>query len=87
MTPKPRVLCVDDEPAVLEGIVLHLRRWFEVLVTALKPGMVFCEDVRSRAGTLLVARGYTVSAGLLARLWNLPPGTVNEPIRVRIDAA
>lgn len=27
---KPRVLCVDDEPAVLEGLGLHLRRHYEV---------------------------------------------------------
>jgi response regulator RpfG family c-di-GMP phosphodiesterase len=30
-TRKPRVLCVDDEPMVLEGLVLHLRTRFEVL--------------------------------------------------------
>ena len=30
MTALPRVLCVDDEPAVLEGLMLHLRRKFEV---------------------------------------------------------
>lgn len=27
---RPRVLCVDDEPAVLEGLTLHLRRRYEV---------------------------------------------------------
>jgi len=27
---KPRVLCVDDEPRVVEGLVLHLRKDFEV---------------------------------------------------------
>jgi CheY-like chemotaxis protein len=27
---RPRVLCVDDEPAVLEGLSLHLRRRFDV---------------------------------------------------------
>jgi response regulator RpfG family c-di-GMP phosphodiesterase len=27
---RPRVLCVDDEPHVLEGLTLHLRRAFEV---------------------------------------------------------
>jgi CheY-like chemotaxis protein len=29
--PRPKILCVDDEPAVLEGLGLHLRRRFEVL--------------------------------------------------------
>src|SRR5919204_5183234 len=27
---KPRILCVDDEPAVLDGLSLHLRRRYEV---------------------------------------------------------
>src|SRR6185369_15599950 len=27
---KPRILCVDDEPALLEGITPHLRRRFDV---------------------------------------------------------
>ncbi len=31
MAPKPRVLCVDDEPHVLEGIALSVRRTYEVL--------------------------------------------------------
>ncbi|MBL8950910.1 MAG: response regulator [Myxococcaceae bacterium] len=30
MTESPRVLCVDDEPNVLEGLLLHLRRKFVV---------------------------------------------------------
>ena len=29
-TAQPRVLCVDDEPHVLDGLALHLRRRFEV---------------------------------------------------------
>lgn len=29
-TPKPRVLCVDDEPNVLEGLKLHLERRYDV---------------------------------------------------------
>lgn len=28
----PRVLCVDDEPRVLEGLALHLRRRFQLLL-------------------------------------------------------
>jgi response regulator RpfG family c-di-GMP phosphodiesterase len=32
MAPKPRILCVDDEPNVLEGLSLTLRRGHEVLV-------------------------------------------------------
>jgi hypothetical protein len=47
--------------------------------------MLLVEDVRSRAGTLLVARGLAVSAGLIERMKNLPPGTVKEPIRVVVE--
>ncbi|HZU83405.1 MAG TPA: HD domain-containing phosphohydrolase, partial [Polyangiaceae bacterium] len=32
MTGKPRVLCVDDEPNVLEGLTLSLRRNYQVVV-------------------------------------------------------
>lgn len=32
MTDRPRVLCVDDEPKVLEGLKLHLRRQYDVHV-------------------------------------------------------
>ncbi len=28
---KPRILCVDDEPQVLEGLLLHLRRRYDVV--------------------------------------------------------
>lgn len=34
MTDRPRVLCVDDEPKVLEGLKLHLRRQYEVQLAA-----------------------------------------------------
>jgi hypothetical protein len=57
----------------------------ELPVQALRPGMVLVDDVRSRTGTLLVARGLAVSAGLVERMKNLPPGTVKEPIRVVLE--
>lgn len=59
----------------------------ELPLLALRPGMVFAEDVRSRTSTLLVARGQTVTHGLLERMRNLPPGQVREPIRVLVDGA
>lgn len=34
MAPKPRVLCVDDEAQVLEGVGLSLRRGYEVLTAS-----------------------------------------------------
>ncbi|HVZ36834.1 MAG TPA: response regulator, partial [Polyangiaceae bacterium] len=33
-SPRPRVLCVDDEERVLEGLVLHLRKEYEVHVAS-----------------------------------------------------
>ena len=29
---KPRIMCVDDEPRVLEGLTLHLRSRYEVRI-------------------------------------------------------
>lgn len=55
----------------------------ELPIAGLKPGMVLMTDVWSRTGVLLVARGYTVSEGLIQRLGNLHPG-VREPIRVAL---
>jgi CheY-like chemotaxis protein len=59
MTPKslPRILCVDDEPRVLESLVLTLRREYEVhtatsggealrLLKDLKSVAVVCSDMR-----------------------------------------
>lgn len=40
----------------------------ELPIGEVRSGMVLAADVRNRAGLLLVARGHTVSAGLLARL-------------------
>jgi response regulator RpfG family c-di-GMP phosphodiesterase len=58
----------------------------ELTLAQMRPGMLLVEDVRNRAGVLLVARGYTVSQGLLMRLQNLAP-TIKEPIRVVVPTA
>jgi CheY-like chemotaxis protein len=57
-----------------------------IALAELRPGMVLAEDVRSRAGVLLVARGYTASSGMVAKLHNLGP-SVQEPITVVMAAA
>jgi hypothetical protein len=46
--------------------------------------MVFADDVRSRGGTLLVARGHTVTQGLIERMKNMP-GQVREPLRMIVE--
>lgn len=55
----------------------------ELHLAQMKPGMVLVEDVRNKAGVLLVARGYTVSPGLLIKLQNLAQN-IREPIKVAV---
>lgn len=44
--------------------------FLEVRLSELKLGMVFAEDVKSRSGALLIARGHEVTASLLERIQN-----------------
>ncbi|MBK9519136.1 MAG: response regulator [Anaeromyxobacter sp.] len=77
----PQLLAVlVEEVASREGAeVLELALW------QLKAGMVLAADVTSLAGVLLVARGFTVSQGLLMRLQGLTVG-VREPLRVVVGS-
>lgn len=56
-------------------------------VAALRVGMIIAEDVRFAHGTLLVGRGYEVTAGFVERAHNFRRGTVVEPIRVIVPSA
>jgi response regulator RpfG family c-di-GMP phosphodiesterase len=78
VTERPRVLCVDDEPALLEGIERHLRKRYEVitstsgqqaleLMTARGPFAVVVSDMRMPAMS---------GAVFLARARELAPDTV-----------
>lgn len=80
------------DPEVLEALAA-LRRGGtnraevrEVPVSGLKVGMTFAEDVTMSSGTLLVARGYEVTAGFLKRMQNFRPGVLREPLRVCVAA-
>lgn len=55
----------------------------ELRVEALRPGMVFVEDVRMMSGSLLVPRGFAVTPTFLERIRSYQPGVVREPLRVR----
>lgn len=55
----------------------------ELPLSMLKPGMIIVEDVKMTNGALLVARGFDITPGLIARLQNYKPGTVVEPVRVK----
>jgi CheY-like chemotaxis protein len=54
----------------------------ELPLSGLRTGMVCADDVKMLNGTLLVARGYEVTAGLLERIRNFRAGTVKEPLRM-----
>lgn len=51
-TPRVRVLCVDDEPNVLEGLVLHLRRRYDVETAT--SGAAGLDALRRRPDTAVV---------------------------------
>ncbi len=47
--------------------------------------MMLAGDVRSSAGALLIARGFTVTEQLIERLRNLGIGAVREPLMILAD--
>jgi response regulator RpfG family c-di-GMP phosphodiesterase len=57
----------------------------EIPLRAVRVGMVFAEDVRSKTGMLLVARGYEVSPSFVERARNHWEGTVREPLRILVE--
>lgn len=57
----------------------------ELSISALRAGMAFAEDVKLANGTLLVARGYQVTAGFLERVRNFGVHTIREPLRVVVN--
>ena len=54
----------------------------ELPVTALRPGMVLAEDIKTRTGSVFVARGYEVTERFVERTQNFGPGFILEPVRV-----
>lgn len=80
------------DPEVLVALVqLHERserhdEVRELPIAAVRVGMVFAEDVKMTAGTLLVARGYEVTPGFVERVANFRAGTVKEPVRVIVGS-
>ena len=51
------------------------------------PGKVIMQDVRTHMDTLLVARGFEVSASFLERLPNFGPDLMRESVKVLVRAA
>jgi hypothetical protein len=54
----------------------------ELPIGSVAVGMVIADDIHMTTGTLLVARGYEVTASFVARARQFRPGTVKEPVRV-----
>ena len=59
----------------------------ELPLSALKPGMVLAEDIKTTAGTLFVSRGYEVTDRFIERTKNFNKGFIVEPVRVIISAS
>ncbi len=68
--------------ALTVGVRTHSIEVAEVRLAGLEAGMRLIHDVRARDARLLIARGNVVTAELLERLRNFPPGHVQEPLRV-----
>ncbi len=78
MHPRLRVLCVDDEPNVLEGLSLHLRRRYDVITAVGGPAALdaFRKD-RPPAIVISDMRMPVMNgAALLAKVRELSPDTV-----------
>lgn len=55
----------------------------ELGIAALRTGLIFAEDVRTRDGALLIARGHEITPSLLERIRNYAKNIgVQEPLRV-----
>ena len=79
MTPLelPRVLCVDDEPRVVDGLVLHLRRDYQVLTA--HSGFAALEILKEKGAPAVIVSDMRMpsmdGATLLKHVKNLCPET------------
>lgn len=86
---RPRVLCVDDEPRVLEGIALSLRRRFDVLSA---PGGMAALDILTREHDIAVVLSdmrmpVLNGTAFLSRCRQLSPDTVRVILTGQADLA
>jgi response regulator RpfG family c-di-GMP phosphodiesterase len=59
----------------------------ELPLRIVQPGMVFLEDIRTHMGTLLVPKGFEVTATFLERMRNFGSGMLMEKVKVLVPAA
>ncbi|MGO9955489.1 MAG: HD domain-containing phosphohydrolase [Solirubrobacteraceae bacterium] len=82
LTYDPELLDVLEQAI---GSDAHRLRVREIPLRALRAGMMLAGDVRSDTGALLIARGYTATDQLVARLFNLHAGSVRQPLMIVDD--
>ncbi|HZJ63905.1 MAG TPA: HD domain-containing phosphohydrolase [Kofleriaceae bacterium] len=76
------------DPEVIEAVerLYHERPMRYVVkvvaAAALRVGMVLAEDARLATGTLLVSRGYEITASFIERIKNFPPGMLSGEFRI-----
>lgn len=64
------------------GVGGRMRVVRELSLSEIHQGMMLADDVRSVTGSLLVARGQTVTEQVAERLANLPHDQIRQPLRV-----
>lgn len=68
--------------AELHASAAEQRSIVDMPVVGLLPGMVLAEDLVSRAGMLLVTRGFEVTTAFMERIRNYKTGTLKDTVRV-----
>jgi response regulator RpfG family c-di-GMP phosphodiesterase len=71
-----------EQLELLVGASVGAQDQSEVAVGDLIPGMVLMNDLRTPVGTLLVPKGFEVTATFLERVRNFGPGILQERVRV-----
>jgi response regulator RpfG family c-di-GMP phosphodiesterase len=71
-----------EQLELLVGASVGAQDQSEVAVGDLIPGMVFMNDLRTPVGTLLVPKGFEVTATFLERVRNFGPGILQERVLV-----
>ena len=56
----------------------------ELMLRELCVGMILAQEVRTKTGMLLVARGYEITPTFLERIRNFPQGDIKEPILIKL---
>lgn len=78
MSDKPRILCVDDEPNILQGLELHLRRAYDVATAG--DGPAGLREIETNGAPAVILSDMRMpgmdGAALLARVRELTPDTV-----------